>query len=231
VAARLEGLSFFFPALNEEDNVAPIVDEALGVLPRFADSTEFVRWLPQAKGKLVLVSAPQPTCRPTADFTEFATPATRARTDSARAQVAREWSNPNVRGTGYSVALAGGGLARRLDEAGVAGVITSRPTNAVGTRSVFETYNTVSPTLSFSRRPNWLATPITRGGSSVCTWTLTTSESPTTSTSWGSVAGGGGPKHAVSASAASASTTVTEAVFLTRDILPILDRALTAEAV
>ncbi len=38
--ARLEGLSFFFPALNEEDNVAPIVDEALTVLPRFADDIE-----------------------------------------------------------------------------------------------------------------------------------------------------------------------------------------------
>ena len=49
------------------------------ILPRFADSTEFVRWLPQAKGKLVLVSAPQPTCRPTGDFTEFATPASSSR--------------------------------------------------------------------------------------------------------------------------------------------------------
>ena len=38
--ARLVGLSFFFPALNEEDNVAPIVEEALTVLPRFADDLE-----------------------------------------------------------------------------------------------------------------------------------------------------------------------------------------------
>ena len=38
--ARLDGLSFFFPALNEEDNVAPIVEEALAVLPRFADDLE-----------------------------------------------------------------------------------------------------------------------------------------------------------------------------------------------
>ncbi len=38
--ARLDGLSFFFPALNEEDNVAPIVEEALSVLPRFADDIE-----------------------------------------------------------------------------------------------------------------------------------------------------------------------------------------------
>jgi glycosyltransferase involved in cell wall biosynthesis len=40
VPARLDGLSFFFPALNEEDNVAPIVHEALAVLPRFADDLE-----------------------------------------------------------------------------------------------------------------------------------------------------------------------------------------------
>ena len=38
--ARLDGLSFFFPALNEEDNVAPIVAEALSVLPRFANDLE-----------------------------------------------------------------------------------------------------------------------------------------------------------------------------------------------
>jgi hypothetical protein len=135
------------------------------VLPRFADSAAFVRWLPQARGKLVLVSAPQPTCRPTADWTEFATPASRARMDSARAEVTREWSSPNVRGTGYSLALAGGGLALRLDEAGVAGVVTSRPTNAVGTRSVFETYNTKSPTLSVSCEDYSLLFRLTERGS------------------------------------------------------------------
>jgi carboxypeptidase Q len=135
------------------------------VLPRFADSAEFVRWLPQARGKLVLVSAPQPTCRPTSDWTEFATAASRERMDSLRSQVTREWSGPDVRGTGYSLALAGGGLAKRLDEAGVAGVITSRPTNAVGTRSVFETYNTVSPTLSFSCEDYGLVFRLTERGS------------------------------------------------------------------
>jgi hypothetical protein len=135
------------------------------VLPRFADSAAFVRWLPQARGKLVLVSAPQPTCRPTADWTEFATPASRARMDSARAEVTREWSNPNVRGTGYSLALAGGGLGLRLDEAGVAGVVTSRPTNAVGTRSVFETYNTKAPTLSVSCEDYSLLFRLTEHGS------------------------------------------------------------------
>ena len=38
--ARLQGLSFFFPALNEEHHVAAIVEEALTVLPRFTDDLE-----------------------------------------------------------------------------------------------------------------------------------------------------------------------------------------------
>jgi glycosyltransferase involved in cell wall biosynthesis len=42
VPARLDGLSFFFPALNEEDNVGPMVDEALAVLPRFATDLEVI---------------------------------------------------------------------------------------------------------------------------------------------------------------------------------------------
>ena len=120
------------------------------ILPRFADSTEFVKWLPQARGKLVLVSAPMPTCRPTEDWAENATPASKERMDSLRAQVQREWGGRNVRGTGYSLALGGGELGKRLDEAGVAGLLTSRPKNGWGTREIFETYNTRSPTISLS---------------------------------------------------------------------------------
>lgn len=37
---RLSGLSFFFPARNEELNVAPMVARALEVLPRYADRVE-----------------------------------------------------------------------------------------------------------------------------------------------------------------------------------------------
>ena len=34
---RLASLSFFFPALNEEDHVRAAVEDALGILPRFAE--------------------------------------------------------------------------------------------------------------------------------------------------------------------------------------------------
>ena len=120
------------------------------ILPRFADSTEFVKWLPQAKGKLVLVSAPQPTCRPPEDWAQFATADSRERMDSLRAAVNREWGGRNVRGTGYSLALGGGELGLRMDKTGIAGLLTSRPKQALGTREIFETYNTVAPTITLS---------------------------------------------------------------------------------
>lgn len=120
------------------------------ILPRFADSTEFVQWLPKAKGKFVLVSAPQPTCRPTDNWTTHATPESKARMDALRAEVTREWGGVNVRGTGYSNALGTGSLGMRLEQGGVAGVITSRPKNAWGTIDVFETYNTTAPAIALS---------------------------------------------------------------------------------
>ncbi len=121
------------------------------VLPHFADSTEFVKWLPNVKGKLVMVSAPQPTCRPPDDWAQNATPDSKERMDTLRAQIAREWGGRNVRGTGYSTALGGGELAVRLEQAGAGGVVSSRPkTNAWGTMEIFETYTTNAPTIALS---------------------------------------------------------------------------------
>ncbi|HEX6965957.1 MAG TPA: M20/M25/M40 family metallo-hydrolase [Gemmatimonadaceae bacterium] len=120
------------------------------ILPHFNDSTEFVKWLPNAKDKFVLVSAPMPTCRPTDDWDTNATPDSKARMDSARAALRREWGGRNVRGTGYSLALGTGELGLRLEEAGVAGIITSRPKNGWGTIEVFETYDKKAPAIALS---------------------------------------------------------------------------------
>jgi len=127
------------------------------ILPRFADSSEFVKWLPTARGKFVLVSAPMPTCRPPEDWTQNATPESNARMDSLAAGIQREWGGRNVRGTGYSLALGGGELGKRLEEGGVAAVITSRPkldfqrgSGGWGTIEIFETYNTRAPTIALS---------------------------------------------------------------------------------
>ena len=142
----LEGMLLgFSPGTGRRDVTATTV-----ILPSFADSTEFVKWLPNARGKLVLVSPPMPTCRPRENWAEHATPASRERMDSLRAAVQREWGGSSVRGTGYGLSLGTGSLGLRLEQAGVAGVITSRPKDGWGTIEIFETYNTRAPAIALS---------------------------------------------------------------------------------
>ncbi len=167
----------YSPGTGGKDVTAQVV-----ILPRFRDSTEFVRWLPQAKGKLVLVAAPMPTCRPPEDWAQNATEASQLRMDSLVVATQAQWAagrgGEGVRGTGYSLALGGGTLGMRLEQAGVAGVITSRPklsfripnpaaqagaagrggfggggpngTGGWGTMEIFETYDTIAPTIALS---------------------------------------------------------------------------------
>jgi len=142
----LEGLMLgYSPGTGRKD-----VDAATIILPRFSDSTEFVRWLPTAKGKFVLVSAPQPTCRPSDDWEQNGTVGDKTAMDSLRARVRREWGGRDVRGTGYSLALGTGELGLRLEQAGVAGIVSSRPKDAWGTIEVFETYDKMAPAVALS---------------------------------------------------------------------------------
>ncbi len=135
------------------------------ILPHFRDSTEFVKWLPRARGKLVLVNAPPVTCRPTEDWNTYAAPEIAARMDSLRQATAAAWNGPrgrDVQGTGYSLALGGGELGLRLEDGGAGGIITSRPKDAWGTREIFETYNTKTPAISLSCEDYQLVFLLTR---------------------------------------------------------------------
>jgi hypothetical protein len=134
------------------------------ILPRFADSTQFVKWLPSARGKFVLVAPGQPTCRPREDWAENATPESRERMDSLRARISREWTSRNVRGTGYNLAIGTGDLGIRMEKAGIAGMITSRPKNAWGTIEIFETYNTRAPAIALSCEDYGLVFRLTESG-------------------------------------------------------------------
>ncbi len=136
VAPRTRSLEGMMLAWSPGTKGKPVTAQAI-VLPKFKDSTEFVKWLPQAKGKIVLLSPAWPTCRPSEDWYRWATPASMARMDSSIAEMQREWAVMNdaaghpdstklYRGTGYSLALGTGSLGMRLEKAGVAGMISSR---------------------------------------------------------------------------------------------------------
>jgi carboxypeptidase Q len=140
------------------------VEAATVILPEFSDSTEFVRWLPQARGKIVLVSGPKPTCRTVENWIEYGTPQSRNTLARTLDSLGTEWTARNVRGTGYNLALGTGDLGMRMEQAGIAGMINSRPKDGWGTYEVFETYNTRAPAITLSCEDYGLVYRLTESG-------------------------------------------------------------------
>jgi hypothetical protein len=115
------------------------------LLPEVATAAEFAAWLPQARGKFVLTSFPQPTCRPDSSWRQFATPETYQRMERDR-QEAREGWERRLAATG----AAARELPLRLEEAGALGVITSLWSQGWGVAKVFNARTRTVPTLELS---------------------------------------------------------------------------------
>ena len=121
---------------------APVV-----ILPDVADSAALVAWLPQAKGKFVLISFPQPTCRPDDSWEKWGTQ-TSVDSLKARRTIAQELWRQRVGRTGYS-----GGrytLHRRLEAAGAAGIIANNWSQGWGVDKIFDTYTDRAPVVDVS---------------------------------------------------------------------------------
>ncbi len=141
----LEGtLLSWSPGTRGRDLSAPVV-----LLPAVADSAAFAAWLPNARGKFVMVSQPQPTCRAEESWERWATPATLARVTAERDSLQRAWQ-ARVRATGYALSLGTGSLGQALERAGAAGVISSRYEGGWGVRKVFFTRNETAPAFDLS---------------------------------------------------------------------------------
>jgi carboxypeptidase Q len=108
------------------------VEAKVVILPEVADSAALLAWGQQNKDNFVLISYPQPTCRPDSSFREFARPAT---WDSMTAQRTRARDAWNAR-----VTKAGGAQAvqRVLDRAGVKGILTNNWSQGWGVDKIFQ---------------------------------------------------------------------------------------------
>jgi len=110
------------------------------ILPDVADSAGFVAWLPQAKGKFVLLSFPQPTCRPDDSWEKWGTQTTVDTLKARRTAALQAWQQ-RVQRTGY----AGPALPRRLEAAGAAGAISSNWSQGWGVQKIFNTQTERAP--------------------------------------------------------------------------------------
>ncbi len=114
----------------------------LVVLPMVKDSMEFVRWLPNVKGKLVMISMMQPTGRPDYNWEEFATEKSFARMKEEREEQTKAW-NENMKNMGHNTRS----LPGTLEEAGAAGIVASYWSQGFGVNKIFGAYTKTIPTV------------------------------------------------------------------------------------
>ena len=111
-------------------------------LPAASDPAELDALIAGLRGKFVLVSFPQPTCRPDDNWEEWGRESTIERLRSAREEARAAW--------GRRQAAAGENaldMIARLEAAGVAGILTSTWSEGWGVQKVFDAYTERVPML------------------------------------------------------------------------------------
>ncbi|GHA55456.1 M20/M25/M40 family metallo-hydrolase [Pontibacter akesuensis] len=118
------------------------VTAELITLPDVKDSAAFQKWLPNVKGKLVMISMQQPTGRPDYNWEEFATKESLAKMKEDRDAQAEAW-NELMKNTGYNSRT----LPAALEKAGAAGVVTSNWSRGFGVNKIFGAYTKKIPSI------------------------------------------------------------------------------------
>ena len=146
IAPRARSLEAMMLAWSPGTGNRPVRGEVL-LLPDVADSAAFAAWLPQARGKFVMVSFPQPTCRPDTALAGHASRDVIDRLRARRDTLQRAWQQ-RVGRTGIAASgTSGSRMTRVLEQAGVAGVLTSTWSQGYGSTRVFGTDTERAPVL------------------------------------------------------------------------------------
>lgn len=115
------------------------------IVPEFTDSLAFKAWLPSVKGKLVMISMPQPTGRPDYNWKEFATEESFTKLKKERDEMTKAWSD-RLQKTGKNRR----DLPLALENAGAVGIITSYWSQGFGANKIFSASTKKVPTIDLS---------------------------------------------------------------------------------
>ncbi|MDT8342049.1 MAG: M20/M25/M40 family metallo-hydrolase, partial [Longimicrobiales bacterium] len=121
------------------------VEGGAAVLPPLSGPADFQAFLGEVRGRYVMLSYPQPTCRADEQWEEFALPESLERMQAAREAGEAAW-NAALRATG----LDRRELPRALEEAGALGVVSSTWPGSYGTTRVFNAFTREVPTFELS---------------------------------------------------------------------------------
>jgi hypothetical protein len=121
-----------------------VVGECI-IIPDVADSLAFQQWLPNAKGKFVMISMMQPTGRPDYNWEEFALKESFEKMKKERSAMQEAWRK-RLGKTGLSSKQ----LALALEKAGAAGIVASNWSNGFGVNKIFGASTTRIPTVDIA---------------------------------------------------------------------------------
>jgi hypothetical protein len=143
----------FSPATRKPEKATTII------IPDLADSLAFQQWLPNVKGKFVLVAMPQPTGRPEYNWKEFATKASFDKMQKEKQDATNAWRK-RISKTGYNNRQ----LAQALEKAGAAGIIGSNWSQGFGVNKIFDAYTKKIPTVDVMLEDYGLIYRLTESG-------------------------------------------------------------------
>ncbi len=115
------------------------------IVPDLADSIAFQQWLPNAKGKFVMISMQQPTGRPNYNWDEFALKESADKMKKDRSDQTAAW-NKRISKTG----LNSRNLIRALENSGAAGIVGSNWSSGFGVNKIFGASTKKIPTVDIA---------------------------------------------------------------------------------
>lgn len=121
------------------------VTAELIILADVADSMAFQAWLPNVKGKFVMVSMLQPTGRPDDNWKEFGTKESFDKMTKERTVRTQAWA-ARIKKTGYSSRM----LPIILEKAGALGIIGNNWSAGFGVDKIFNAYTNKIPTVDIA---------------------------------------------------------------------------------
>lgn len=129
------------------------------VIPDLADSVAFQKWLPNAKGKFVMISMNQPTGRPDYNWEEFGTKESVEKMKAERTAQTDAWTK-RISKTGYNART----LPLALEKAGAVGIVMSYWSRGFGANKIFGANTKTIPTIDISLEDYGLLYRLTESG-------------------------------------------------------------------